>query len=94
MQFNGHTHERSIMYAMNERLRAMYTFTWRLGELNIAVQVLLMIVLKYFTIATAIKYYVAGQLTLGDFALIQSALASIFGVLWGFGRTMRHLGFG
>lgn len=91
MQFSGLEHERDIMQEVNDRLRKIFTFTWSLSEYNIGVQVLLMIVLEYLTISTVIKYYVAGELTLGDFALIQGALVSIFGVLWNFGRVMRQI---
>ncbi len=90
-QFSGFDFERSAMKAAHERLRKIYTLTWGLGELNTAVQVLLMLALEYFCITTAITFYVAGKLTLGDFALIQSALVSIIGSLWGFGRVLRGL---
>lgn len=89
-QYVGHEAEVARFRDVNERWRRMMTFTWNLGDLNEAVQAGLMIALEGATMYFAIKFFAAGTLTVGDFALIQTALIGLFGKMWDFGRVIRH----
>lgn len=90
-QFNGFVYERNLFRAVTERLRKMYTLTWNLGEINDAVQFLLMGILEVVIMYYSIQMYVAGSLTIGAFVLLQTGLVAIFDRLWDFGRVIRHL---
>lgn len=89
-QFVGRNDEIARFRDVNERWRRMMTFTWHLGDINEAVQSGLMIVLEGIIMYFAIQFYAAGKLTVGDFALIQTALVGLFAKLWDFGRVIRH----
>lgn len=89
-QFNGKSFESGRFIAVSERWRKLQTFTWVLGDLSDGAQAAFMIALEGVVMYFAIKYYVAGLLTLGDFALIQTALVGLFMKLWDFGRVIRH----
>ncbi len=90
-QFVGGAHENRRFAEVNERWRKMQTFAWNLGEASEAIQSFLMFVLEAVVMYIAIRYYVDGKLTLGDFALLQTALIALFAKLWDFGRMIRHL---
>lgn len=89
-QYVGHEAEVGRFREVNERWRRMMTFTWNLGDLSEAIQAGLMIALEGATMYFAIKFFSAGKLTVGDFALIQTALIGLFGKMWDFGRVIRH----
>ncbi|MBI1908091.1 ABC transporter ATP-binding protein [Candidatus Uhrbacteria bacterium] len=89
-QFVGKDFERARYAEVSERWRVMQTFTWNLGDINEAIQAALMIVLEGVTMYFAIQFYIDGTLTLGDFALIQTAFIGLFTKLWDFGRVIRH----
>lgn len=90
-QFVGGAHENRRFADVNERWRKMQTFAWNLGEASEAIQSLLMFVLEAVIMYIAIRYYVDGKMTLGDFALLQTALIALFAKLWDFGRMIRYL---
>lgn len=90
-QFNGFVYERNLFRNVTERLRKMYTFTWNLGEVNDAVQFLLMGILEVVIMYYSIQMYVSGSLSIGTFVLLQTGLVAIFDRLWDFGRVIRHL---
>jgi ATP-binding cassette, subfamily B, bacterial len=89
--FTAQKHENGLFKDVTEKLRKLRTWTWVLGHLNDAVQALFMIVIEFLLMYFAIGYWQEGLLTIGDFALIQSYLVAIFGMLWSFGRNIRHL---
>jgi ATP-binding cassette subfamily B protein len=80
-----------MYHNVTERLRAMQTFTWNLGEVIEATQMGLMFLIEFVIFYVAIHYFEQGTLTIGDFALIQAYLVSMFGRLWDFGRGIRHV---
>lgn len=88
--FTGSEHERSLYRDITEQLRKMQTFTWRLNELMEGIQALLMIVIEFAMMYVAVKLWKQGLITIGDFALIQGYLVSMFGKLWDFGRAIRR----
>jgi ATP-binding cassette subfamily B protein len=64
---------------------------WDIGQTIDAVQGLLMCFLELVTLYYFAKLWSQGVLTLGDFALIQSYLLTIYSQLWDFGRSIRQL---
>lgn len=90
-QFVGNKFEAARFAEVNTRWRKMATFTWNLGGVNDAVQGGFMLILNAVAMYIAIHLYVLGKITLGDFALIQSALIGLFMRLWDFGRVIRDI---
>lgn len=69
--------------------RKIQTFTWVLGTFSGAIQWALAIILEMGIFFVAIRFWQSGTLTVGDFALLQSVLLSIFFQVNGLGRTIR-----
>lgn len=88
--FTGLAHEKGLFSEVLERWRLVNTFTWNLGEIMDAAQALLMIAIEFVIMYFAIGLWQEGQLTIGDFALIQGYLIGFFMVLWDIGRSVRR----
>lgn len=88
--FTGLAHEKGLFSSVLERWRRVNTFTWNLGEIMDAAQALFMIVIEFVIMYFAIGLWQEGQLTIGDFALIQGYLIGFFLVLWDIGRSVRR----
>ncbi len=88
--FSGSDHELNIFRATIERWRVAIVKSWRLGAGNEAIQWLLMIILEISVLLAAVRFWQQGLLTIGDFALLQSYLISVFMHVWDMGRTIRR----
>ncbi len=65
--------------------------TWKLSVIVEGVQAFAMILLEFFVLYFAIKFWKQGLLTIGDFVWIQAYLLDLFMRLWGFGRMIREV---
>lgn len=90
-QFATQPYEATRLRGMLGRWRKAQTKSWYIGSLNEGVQALFMLVLQFSILYLALTMYVAGTLTIGDIALVQLALFSLFGMLWDFGHVIRRL---
>lgn len=88
--FTGLGHEKGLFAEVLERWRRINTFTWNLGEIMDAAQAIFMIVIEFIIMYVAIGLWQQGELTIGDFALIQGYLIGFFNVLWDIGRSVRR----
>lgn len=88
--FSGSDHELNVFRTTIERWRAATVKSWRLGAGNEAIQWLLMIILEISVMLAAVRFWQQGLLTIGDFALLQSYLISVFMHVWDMGRTIRR----
>lgn len=89
--FNGYKKEVRSFGDLTGKQFRIRKLTWNLGSLNEAIQGGLMIGLEFVVMFIAIKYWQAGQLTIGDFALIQAYLVQIFTRLWDLGRHIKQI---
>jgi ABC-type multidrug transport system fused ATPase/permease subunit len=67
------------------------TKSWNLGEISFSVQSFVMIFVEVGIMAIAIVLWRDGALTVGDFALIQSYLISLFSQLLNVGNLIRRI---
>lgn len=65
--------------------------SWTVGLEADLVQGLLLVVLEVATIAVVFWQWRRGQVTVGDFALMQAYAGNILGRLWDFGRNVRRI---
>ncbi|OIO19556.1 MAG: ABC transporter ATP-binding protein [Candidatus Magasanikbacteria bacterium CG_4_10_14_0_8_um_filter_32_14] len=72
-----------------EELTKMRKFSWNLGSVFESFQWFLMVILELVIMLYTVKLWSQGQLTIGDFILIQSYLIMIIQKLWSFGRIIR-----
>ena len=89
MTFTGIKHEDGLFRAAIEKWRKIATFSWILSDVSEGLQWGLMIILEFFVMYFAVGFWQQGLLTIGDFALIQSYLISVFIRVWDLGRTIR-----
>jgi len=88
--FTGYDREREYFKKTTDDLRKIRLFSWNLGNIFEAAQVLLMIILEIGMFYYAVKLFQRGRATIGDFVLIQSYMIIMFNRLWNFGRVIRH----
>lgn len=89
--FSGAQREHSLFREVNERLRKMNVFLWRINETIDAIQALLMITIEFVLMYIVLQLWKQGILTIGDFVLIQTYLIGLFHKVWEFGRVVRHI---
>ncbi|MDG1949580.1 MAG: ABC transporter ATP-binding protein, partial [bacterium] len=89
--FTGLEHEKKLYKEATEEQRRLRRFSWNLGEGLDAIQGMMMIIIEFLIMYFAIELYLQGELTIGDFALIQGYLISFFMILWDIGRAVRHV---
>ncbi|MBL7045757.1 MAG: ABC transporter ATP-binding protein, partial [Parcubacteria group bacterium] len=89
--FSGNTHEEGLFARVQEELRRLRVFTWTVDEVINMVQGLFMIGLEFALMYFAIGLWKEGVLTVGDFALIQAYLITIFGHFWHIGGVIRRI---
>lgn len=89
--FSGYKREVKEFAKLNEELRHLRFFTWKLSGSFDAVQSSLMILLEFGMLYFAIKLWQKGALTIGDFFLIQAYVLTIFNKVWSFGRVIRYV---
>lgn len=88
--FNGYSREVKSYEKLEEKVRKLKVFSWRLMEASHAVQGLLMIGLELGLFYMAIRLWERGMFTIGDFVLIQSYVLIIFMKVWNLGYIIRE----
>lgn len=89
--FSGYEHENGLFKKVTEELWKIRIFTWRINEWIDAAQGFLMIFVEFVLFYIAIKLWQRKILTVGDFALIQGYLITLFQQLWDLGRVLRRI---
>lgn len=89
--FSAYAHEHSRYGAVVEQHRRLQKWTWDLAEIIMGIQTLLMGAIEIGLMYAGIRLWQKGLLTVGDFALLQAYLISVFDKLWEFGRTIREI---
>ena len=89
--FSGRTHEQHLFGNVIEELRRLRLLTWNIDEIINMAQGVLMILLEFALMFIAIKFWREGVLTVGDFALIQAYIITVFGHMWNIGGVIRRL---
>lgn len=64
---------------------------WKLDETARALQHIAIVILEFVIFYIAIKYWVEGTITAGDFIWIQAYLITLFEKIWHFGRVVRNI---
>jgi ATP-binding cassette subfamily B protein len=89
--FSSYNFEHDNFFRVIYEQARLWRFTWGLAEIIIAIQVLLMIAIEIVLMYVGVLLWRDGILTVGDFALLQGYLISLFEKLWNFGHTIRDL---
>ena len=89
--FSAYGHEHARYGEVVDQHRRITKWTWDLAEIATAVQTILMGVIEIGIMYVGVRLWQKGALTVGDFALLQAYLISVFDKLWEFGRTIRDI---
>jgi ATP-binding cassette subfamily B protein len=69
----------------------MRKWTWDLSSINEAIQAGMFVILEFGLLYLAVKFWKAGHLTVGDFALLEGYMVQMFGLLWDLGRHIKNI---
>lgn len=89
--FTSQKQEQTLFENVMERWRVAQTNLWHIEGIAEAIQAGLMILAEFVMFYVAIQLWQKGQLTIGDFALIQGFMIGIFHRVWGIGKSVRHV---
>lgn len=89
--FNGYDKESNGYANLADIFHKIRWFSWNLSAKFHALQSFLLIVLEVGIFFFAIKLWVNGILTVGDFVLIQSYIISVIMMVWDFGRVITRI---
>jgi ATP-binding cassette subfamily B protein len=89
--FTSYDTEYNGFKKLTDKLFRLQKFTWDLNQLVEGVQGVLALILEFCVMYVAVRYWQKGLITVGDFALLQAYVFTMFEQLWGIGRQMRGL---
>ncbi len=89
--FNGYQREVRRFVEASEVVRRLRRFTWSLDNLFDGIQGFLVVALELGIFYGAVVLWQRGQVTIGDFVLLQSYAIIIFDKVWNFGKTIRRM---
>lgn len=92
--FSTYKKEEKLLDKRVQKWNSAQTRSWLVSTITSAVQALLMIFIEAVLLILGIQFWQNGQMTAGDFVLLQTLLFSLFGRLWDFGKNIRDLGKG
>ena len=87
--FSSQSKENRAFNKITNEHFAIRRFSWNLMTYLEAVQATLMLLMEGLMMGLALKYWREGNLTVGDFTLIQLYLVNIFDKLWAMGKQVR-----
>ncbi|MEO8065788.1 MAG: ABC transporter ATP-binding protein [Candidatus Doudnabacteria bacterium] len=89
--FGGALRELKSFKQLTDRQFRMRKWTWDLSSVNEAVQGGLFVILEFGLLLLALRFWKEGNLTIGDFALLQGFMVQMFGRLWDLGRQVKQI---
>ncbi len=89
--FNGYRKESKGYETLLMKLHKIRLFSWNLTTKFYALQSFLLLVLEMAIYFFAIKLWVKGFLTVGDFVLIQTYIFEVMMMVWNFGRVVTRI---
>lgn len=89
--FTGYQHEKGLFEEVTNDQAKKARFSWNLGGVVDAVQVILVYVVEFVVFYFAIMYWQKGEITIGVFVLAQAYIIGLSQQLWGISRIMRDI---
>ncbi len=89
--FDGLNKEISDFKSLTASLYRLRKLSWDIGAITEAVQSLFMVALEITLMGTALHFWKKGQLTIGDFTMIQVFVSQLFSRLWDMGKYIRQI---
>jgi ATP-binding cassette, subfamily B, bacterial len=89
-QFSNYKLEEKLIDKVMKELRRLRTLTWNFSAFMGLFQTSFLVVIEIGSMYFAIGLWKAGALTLGDFALIQLVIASLWSIVWPLQSVFRN----
>lgn len=89
--FNRFDHESALFGANNMEHRNSMRARWLVGNKIAGIQSFLNILIEFLFFFYAIKFWIAGDFTIGTFVLIQMYIIGMIGKFWSFSQIMRDI---
>ncbi|MEK7451723.1 MAG: ABC transporter ATP-binding protein, partial [Patescibacteria group bacterium] len=89
--FTSELHERGLFQNVMNRWQKAQIRLWHFEGYAEAFQAGLMVLAEFVMMYVAIQLWQRGEVTIGDFALIQSFMIGIFQRVWNLGKSVRHI---
>lgn len=90
-QFSGYKYEEGLLSKVLGQLSRLRTTT---GDMQVMLgffQVIFLVIIEMITMYSAVRLWVAGSLTLGDFVLIQLIIVLLWSIVWNIQQVFRGL---
>ncbi len=87
--FNGRQREHDRFGATTQKFKKIQVFTWNLNEINFTIQGILLVVLEFGVMYSALRLWQQGLISVGDFALLQGYVMLLIGKMWDIGRYIK-----
>lgn len=89
--FSNYEYEKSRFKRVLDEFTKLRLFTWRVNIVTDAIQGGLMVAINLIIFLTAVRLWKGGELSIGDFALIQGVILVLFHRIWDFGKVIRRI---
>jgi len=89
--FGGFQRESKSFAKLTLKQYLVRKWTWDLGSITEAVQGGLFVILEFVLLTLAVHLWKTGDLSLGDFALLQGYMTQMFNRLWDLGRQIKNI---
>lgn len=89
--FTGFGREMGIFDRLTGERRVLHSESWYVGEVNMVVQNVLMLLVEVVVMYMAVRLWAQGTFTVGDVVLFQGYILLLFNKLFDFGKTVRSL---
>ncbi len=89
--FSRYGFEENRLAKTMDEWRVLMSKGWSMNILPITLGAISFLAVEFLVMYAALRYYAAGQLTIGDFILFQTYLLSLIGSMWQMQGFMKHV---
>lgn len=89
--FSNFEYEKTRFKKVLDEFTRLRIFNWRINIATDAIQGGLMVAINLIIFLAAVRLWKGGELSIGDFALIQGVIMVLFHRIWDFGRVIRRI---
>lgn len=89
--FTGSAYEKARLLGLSEKLRKSSVKAWTLSDYSFSIQGMMGIIMEVIILYMAVKLWMQGSFTIGDFVFVQAYVMVLLERIWNVGRVMRNV---
>lgn len=89
--FTGSAYEKVRLLGLGEKLRKTSVKAWSLSDYSFSIQGMMGILMEAVILYMAVKLWMQGSFTIGDFVFVQAYVLVLLERIWNLGRVMRNV---